>query len=246
MGVPDDPVRLPDDRIELMNESKRMLIVNADDFGRSRGVNQGIAIAHEKGIVTSASLMVRRPAAHEAASYARNHPQISVGLHFDLGEWVYRDERWEVVEEVPGPPDEEVQRQLAAFLSLVGHKPTHLDSHQHVHRQGEVGAVLTNLATELGVPLRACDPRIRFCGDFYGQTAKGEPLPDAINAAALVDLLAALPEGVTELGCHPGVGTDDDLPYGRERSIEVQTLCDPRVRAALATNGIKLCSFLDV
>jgi chitin disaccharide deacetylase len=223
-----------------------MLIVNADDFGRSRGVNQGIGIAHEEGIVTSASLMVRRPAAQEAAAYARNHPQLSVGLHVDLGEWVYRDGRWEVVEEVPGPADDEVQRQLAAFLDLVGNQPTHLDSHQHVHRQGEVAAVLTNLASKLGVPLRSCDPRIRFCGDFYGQTAKGEPLPDAIKVEALVDLLAALPDGKTELGCHPGIRTDDDLPYGRERSVEVQTLCDPRVRAAIATNGIKLCSFMDV
>jgi chitin disaccharide deacetylase len=229
-----------------MSESKRMLIVNADDFGRSHGVNQGIAIAHEDGIVTSASLMVRRPAAPEAAAYARNHLQLSIGLHVELGEWVYRDHRWEVVEELPGPADEEVQRQLAAFISLVGHQPTHLDSHQHVHRQGEIGNVLTSVARELGVPLRACDPRIRFCGDFYGQTAKGEPLPDAINVEALVDLLSALPEGVTELGCHPGVGTDDDLPYGRERSIEVQTLCDPRIRAALAINGITLCSYADV
>jgi predicted glycoside hydrolase/deacetylase ChbG (UPF0249 family) len=229
-----------------MNESNRMLIVNADDFGRSRGVNQGIAIAHEEGIVTSASLMVRRPAAEEAAAYAKEHPQISVGLHVDLGEWVYREDRWETVEEVTGPVDEEVRRQLAAFLSLVGHPPTHLDSHQHVHRQGEVGTVLTTVARELGVPLRACDPRIRFCGDFYGQTAKGESLPDAIEVDALVNLLAALPEGVTELGCHPGLGTDHDLPYGRERSIEMQTLCDPRVRAAIAANGIRLCSYEDI
>lgn len=227
-----------------MSQSKRMLIVNADDFGRSRGVNQGIAIAHESGIVTSASLMVRRPAAEEAAAYAQGHPQLSVGLHVDLGEWVYRDGEWETVEEVIGPVDEEVHRQLAAFQNLVGHAPTHLDSHQHVHREGEVGSVLAKVARELGVPLRACDPRIHFCGDFYGQTAKGEPLPDAIKVEALVDLLAALPDGVTELGCHPGVGTENDPPYGRERTIEVQTLCDPRVRTALATNGITLRSYV--
>jgi chitin disaccharide deacetylase len=229
-----------------MDNSKRVLIVNADDFGRSSGVNQGIAMAHEKGIVTSASIMVRRPAAEEAAAYARQHPQLSVGLHVDLGEWVYRDGGWETVEEVTGPVAEEVHRQLADFLTLVGHRPTHLDSHQHVHRQGEAGALVAGVARDLAVPLRAYDHRIRFCGDFYGQTAKGEPLPDAIKVEALVDLLAALPEGATELGCHPGIKTDDDLPYGRERSVEVQTLCDPRVRAALATNGIKLRSFVEV
>lgn len=48
-----------------------MLVVNADDFGRSPGVNRGVIRAHEHGIVTSATLMVRWPAAREAAEYAR-------------------------------------------------------------------------------------------------------------------------------------------------------------------------------
>ena len=52
----------------------RALIVNADDLGRSSGINRGIGIAHERGIVTSASLMVRLPAAREAAAYARGLP----------------------------------------------------------------------------------------------------------------------------------------------------------------------------
>jgi predicted glycoside hydrolase/deacetylase ChbG (UPF0249 family) len=47
----------------------RLLVVNADDFGRSRGVNAGVIAAHERGIVTSASLMVRWPAARGAADY---------------------------------------------------------------------------------------------------------------------------------------------------------------------------------
>jgi predicted glycoside hydrolase/deacetylase ChbG (UPF0249 family) len=45
----------------------KYLIVNADDFGQSAGINRGIIAAHEQGMVTSASLMVRWPAAHEAA-----------------------------------------------------------------------------------------------------------------------------------------------------------------------------------
>jgi predicted glycoside hydrolase/deacetylase ChbG (UPF0249 family) len=229
-----------------MTDSRRMLIVNADDFGRSPGVNRGVAVAHEQGIVTSASLMVRRPAAEEAVAYARLHPRLGVGLHVELGEWVYRDGGWEAVDEVPGPVEDEVHRQVATFHRLVGHEPTHLDSHQHVHREAEALAIFADVALELGIPLRAHDPRIRFCGGFYGQTAKAEPLPEAITLNALVDLLVALPVGVTELGCHPGLETDDDLPYGRERSIEVQTLCHPHVRAVLETQEIKLCSFADI
>jgi predicted glycoside hydrolase/deacetylase ChbG (UPF0249 family) len=229
-----------------MIDSRRMLIVNADDFGRSPGVNRGVAVAHEQGIVTSTSLMVRRPAAEEAVSYARLHPKLGVGLHVELGEWVYRDGGWEAVHEAPGSVEEEVDRQLATFRTLLGHEPTHLDSHQHVHRQDDALAIFARAARELGIPLRARDNRIRFCGDFYGQSAVGEPLPEAITVRALLDLLAALPMGITELGCHPGISTDDDLPYGSERAIEVQTLCDPRVRAALKNQGIELRSFADV
>jgi predicted glycoside hydrolase/deacetylase ChbG (UPF0249 family) len=57
----------------------RAAIVNADDFGQSAGINRGIVEAHQRGIVTSASLMVRWHAASEAAAaYARAHPRLSV------------------------------------------------------------------------------------------------------------------------------------------------------------------------
>ena len=69
--------------------STRYLIVNADDFGQSHGVNRGIMQAHRRGIVTSASLMVRWLAASEAAAYAREHPSLSLGLHVDLGEKIF-------------------------------------------------------------------------------------------------------------------------------------------------------------
>src|SRR6266850_4277832 len=98
--------------------TERYLIVNADDFGQSPGVNRGIVTAHEQGIVTSASLMVRWPAAAEAAAYGRTHAGLSVGLHVDLSEWVYRDETWVPLYQVV-PLDnraavaEEVSRQLA-------------------------------------------------------------------------------------------------------------------------------------
>ena len=72
----------------------RRLIVNADDFGQSEGINRGIIQAHDRGIVTSASLMVRWPAAAAAAAWAREHPQFSVGLHIDLGEWAFRAGEW--------------------------------------------------------------------------------------------------------------------------------------------------------
>jgi len=222
----------------------RIVIVNADDFGRSDGVNRGVIQAHEKGIVTSASLMVRYAAAADAAGYGRHRPQLSLGLHVDLGEWLYQDGTWTAVYELEQFEDE-VERQLDAFRSLVRRDPTHLDSHQHVHSEEPVRSIMLATSRRLGVPLRSFSPWVRYCGSFYGQTGTGEPLPSAISAEALVTILCGLPEGVTELGCHPGYGDDLRSQYAAEREREIEALCHERVRATLAAEEIELRSFRD-
>jgi predicted glycoside hydrolase/deacetylase ChbG (UPF0249 family) len=229
----------------------RQLIVNADDLGCSPGVNRGIFRAHEDGIVTSASLMVRRPAAAAAAEQTRRFPQLALGLHVDLGEWRYRFGTWVQLRRVVAADDaravaREVEHQLARFRQLVGRDPTHLDSHQHVHRRDPVRTVLRGLAVALGIPMRHEDPAITYCGDFYGLTAGGQPIPHALEPEGLLAILGRLPPGITELGCHPGLDGDLDSDYNEERAQEVETLCDRRIRAELDAQGILLRSFLDV
>lgn len=229
----------------------RQVIVNADDFGQSPGVNAGVAAAHEAGILTSASLMVRWPAAAAAAAYARAHPRLGLGLHLDLGEWVCVAGEWTPRYEVVRWDDEravadEVEGQYAAFRRLAGRDPTHLDSHQHVHRHDPARSACLRLADRLGVPLRHEAPAVAYCGGFYGQTADGRPYPDAITPDALAGLLRSLPAGVTELACHPGLGDDLDSAYRSERAAEVRALCDARVRAAAADVGIELVTFADL
>ena len=229
----------------------RFLIVNADDFGQSAGVNRGVVRAHQDGIVTSATLMVRWPAAEAAAAYAQAHPELSTGLHLDLGEWEYVDGDWRARYEVvdTGDPDAvgaEVERQIDAFWGLVGRDPTHLDSHQHVHRQDPVRSALASAGAHLGVPVRHMSDRVRYLGDFYGQDGRGWPIPEAITVQGLLGVLESLDIGVTELGCHPGYPDDLDSTYRDERSVEVETLCDHRVQTAIQRLGIRLCSFADV
>lgn len=229
-------------------EEQRYLIVNADDFGQSPGVNRGIIEAHERGIVTSTSLMVRWPAAADAAEYARGRPDLAVGLHLDLVEWVYRDGGWRHLYEVVPADDErlvrqEIERQVEAFRTFLGREPSHLDSHQHVHRKGPAREIVLDLAQALGIPVRHLSPGIRYVGGFYGQFDNGRPYPDGISVANLVRILDTVTPGITELGCHPGRSGDTDVVYGAERDLEVATLCDLQVRAALAARRIVLCSF---
>jgi predicted glycoside hydrolase/deacetylase ChbG (UPF0249 family) len=227
----------------------RRLIVHADDFGRSAAINRGIIAALEQGIVTSTSLMVRWPSSVDAAAYVRSRRDVDVGLHIDLGEWVYREGEWKPSYRVVAGTDvravdEEVERQLRSFQDLVGRNPTHLDSHQHAHRDEPARTVVIALGRRLGVAVRHFTPAVRYCGAFYGQTDEGEALPDAVSVDALVSILKRLPPGTTELCCHPGAG-DRETTYGRERDWESTSLRDPRVRETILGEGIRLCSFID-
>ncbi len=85
MGLDGDPGRVserPDST--TAPAGARRLIVNADDFGRSKSINQAVIRAHREGILTSASLMVNEPAFEEAVILARENPSLGVGLHLTL------------------------------------------------------------------------------------------------------------------------------------------------------------------
>jgi chitin disaccharide deacetylase len=228
----------------------RRLVVNADDFGRSAAINAGVIQAHVQGIVTSASLMVRHAAAPGAAAAAAEHPALGLGLHLDLAEWERIDGEWRATYVVVDTDDRsalslEVERQLERFRSLVGAEPTHIDSHQHIHRDEPVRSVAAEVADGLGVPLREFSVT-RYCGAFYGQDRGGRSMPSAIGAEALAALISALPEGDTELCCHPATRAEPFTSYAAERVLELDALCDPGVRAAVDEGAIALCSFRDL
>jgi predicted glycoside hydrolase/deacetylase ChbG (UPF0249 family) len=229
----------------------RRLIVNADDFGQTEGINAGIIECHRSGIVSSASLMVRWPAARAAGEYARHAPALSVGLHLDLGEWAYADRGWFPVYQVVNPDDfaavrSEIGRQFEAFRRLVGREPTHIDSHQHVHRHGATRTIAAECADRFGIPVRGANAEVMYRGEFYGQTGKGDPDAAAIGLDRLIGIIRSLPMGISEIGCHPAIGRDAPGMYVTEREQEVTVLCDPRVHAALEAESIALISYHDL
>jgi predicted glycoside hydrolase/deacetylase ChbG (UPF0249 family) len=196
--------------------------------------------------------MIRWPSSVDAAAFARARPRLSLGLHIDLGEWVYRRDTWVPLYQVARTDDpeglmRELSLQLQSFRQLVGAEPSHLDSHQHVHREEPLHSLMVDAARELGVPLRDAASHVRYDGSFYGQSSRGYPVPEAIRVDALLRLINTLPAGITELGCHPGTADDVlDTMYHAERAQELRALCDPRVRAAVHAAGVRLCSFREL
>lgn len=234
-----------------MSFSGRFLIVNADDFGQTAGVNRGIIEAHERGIVTSASLMVRQSGAVEAAEYAIAHPDFSVGLHFELAEWRYVGGAWERAYELVDAGDgqavrDEYDRQLTRFGELLRREPTHLDSHQHFHQREPTRSIMQESAERLHVPLRSLTSAVTHCGKFYGQGDTGMSYPQEIAPSHLMKLIQRLGTGWTEISCHPGYAEDLDSVYRAERELELRALCSEEVREELERQGVCLRSFHDL
>jgi predicted glycoside hydrolase/deacetylase ChbG (UPF0249 family) len=247
----------------------KRLIVNADDFGRTPGVNAGILEAHAGGIVTSATVMVLEPhAARGIRDAAERGPKLSLGVHFTLTGGGPPASAARAVptlapggrfprtaEELPSRIPEcelrtELEAQIEVFHVLARRPPTHLDSHHHAARHPDVAPVFAAVARERSLPVRAVDDEDRralreagvctpdrFFGDFYG--------PDA-SRATLEKILASLPDGVSELMCHPA-RVDDALrrgsSYADERDLEREVLCDTRLLRLVRSLGIELVGF---
>jgi predicted glycoside hydrolase/deacetylase ChbG (UPF0249 family) len=214
------------------------LIVNADDFGLTAGINRGIIEAHERGIVTSTSLMVDEPASEEAARLCADLPELSVGLHVKLTD---EDARPAFDLSDKEALTAELRRQTERFGALLGRNPAHLDSHHNVHLFTEAAPWFAELADARDITLRG-DSKVRYFPSFFGQW-DGETHLEQIGVEMLLEMIESelAAEGITELGCHPGyVDPGLDSSYAIERETELRTLCDPRIRAELDELGVEL------
>jgi predicted glycoside hydrolase/deacetylase ChbG (UPF0249 family) len=223
-------------------EVQKFLVVNADDFGASTGINRGIVEGHVRGIVTSASLMVTGRAVGEAVSLSGEHPTLSVGLHWDV--WGEDEREFDIRDH--GAVRDEFRRQVDEFHRRLGRLPTHIDSHRHAHREEHLRPMFRELVHSLGVPLRE-DGSVRFVGGFYAQWEWMKTNLEYVSVPFLEHLLdEEVRPGWTELSCHPGyVSADFTSVYLHEREAELRTLTDPRIPAAIARLGIRLASYAD-
>ena len=236
----------------------RRLIVNADDFGVTRGVSEGILTAHRHGIVTSTTALVTSRIEPEHVARARDSA-LGIGLHVNLtlgrpltsgaslvdesGRFV-RDARRAAARASARDADAEIAAQVERFTDLFKRPPTHLDTHHHVGMLSPVRECVLAAARRLGVPVRSQDAtgraRARSAGLRTPDHFFGESGPDAYWTPA-----RTLPSGVSEFMSHPG-RFDDDLAYSRyarQRETELIGLGTPAARATAAALGIRLTHF---
>ena len=214
-----------------------------DDFGASRGINRAVVELHQRGVLTSTSLMIDSAAAADAVELAAREADLGIGLHVtltteDAAPLVDFNDRLRCAAEL--------EAQLERFQIALGRLPTHLDSHQNVHRDPRLAPLFIELARGHRLPLREHSPA-RYLSSFYGQW-DGEIHPEQISVENLLRLLAKeVNEGITELSCHPGyIDPDFESVCHAEREMELKTLSDPRFPAYLREHAIALIAFRDV
>jgi predicted glycoside hydrolase/deacetylase ChbG (UPF0249 family) len=150
----------------------RRLVVNADDFGFTRDVNQGIVEAHQRGILTATTLMAGGAAFDDAVRLARENPQLDIGCHLVLvGQPPYPSTVARLIAAVALGRIriyDELQAQVRRILDA-GLQPTHLDTHKHTHLLPQVLDAVARISQKFKIPW------VRRPFDFEGQPVGPPP-----------------------------------------------------------------------
>lgn len=252
----------------------RRLIVNADDLGLTPGVNRGILEAHRSGILTSTTTMINMPDAEAGIRLLQQEaPAVGIGLHFNLttgrpvlppqqvpslvlpdGTFYYSSENPLERASLMHPDHiaAEMHAQFDRFVQVAGRKPDHLDSHHHAaYHIPAAFRVMLELADAHDLP-------VRRAVDWNANGALNGPAPrttdcfearfyeDGATVENLLSILENLPQGVTELMCHPAYNDAIAQGYAAQREKELNVLTDPAVRACIEQQQIELITFAEM
>jgi predicted glycoside hydrolase/deacetylase ChbG (UPF0249 family) len=131
------------------------LVVNADDFGFTRDVNQGIVQAHREGILTATTIMSGGAAFDDAVRLARENPNLDIGVHLVLvGECPYPKTVVQLMKAIALGQIriyEELSAQVRRVLDA-GLRPSHLDTHKHTHLLPPVLDAVARISEEFKIP----------------------------------------------------------------------------------------------
>lgn len=230
------------------------LIVNADDFGLSKGVNYGILESFKNGVLTSTTMMMNAPAMEHAVELMKRY-DLAVGIHLvasmfkpltNVTTFVKSDGTFDkakffdksaVIDEAE--LEKEWRAQLDLFIEKTGKKPTHIDSHHHAHMEEKAKNVTKKLADEYGLQVRNLvtpyGEEVLFNPCFYGDTIRVAEIESAINSGELVEMM-----------CHPAFldnGLINATSYSTHRKEELDVLCSEEAVQLIKDKKVELISY---
>jgi predicted glycoside hydrolase/deacetylase ChbG (UPF0249 family) len=168
----------------MSSYGKRKLIVNADDFGLSKNISEGIIFAHEEGIVTSTSVLVNQHYFEEAIKLSEKYKHFGVGLHLNFNKGIPIASKSKInslldnsgvffknpYEKRKGISQLELylefKEQVNYFIKVTGKKPSHIDCHHWNYLYREFFVVYLEISREFGLPIRL--PLIESSNFSYG------------------------------------------------------------------------------
>lgn len=238
----------------------KKLIVNADDFGRTHGINLGILECFRNGIVTSATVMINMHFAQEAIQIAIDN-KIPLGLHLNItgGEsyltgsnYLFGD-KGKVKDAYKNKGSfsvqdmkiiiKEYEAQIAEFLRLTKRMPTHLDHHHNLQDTSGYLDTYMNFIKKINLPTRTKHKSVgvkapdKIIDNFFTDIE--------LTKAHLLNLVVNIPNGVSELITYPSLITGESLDSYTEvpRFKQVQLLTDPEIMQVIKKLDIKLMSY---
>jgi len=244
----------------------KRLIINADDFGFTRDVNEGIVQAHRQGILTATTLMATGPAFEHAVALAREDPELDVGVHLVLvGAEGYPATPARLAAAVALgriPIHDRLAGQVQKIMTA-GIRPTHLDTHKHTHILPPVLDAVARIAQEFRIPWvrRPIPLRVPFLRSMLVRRLitrgcrttdhfAGYEITGRYDARGLAAAIRNLPDGLTEFMCHPGFCRAElraaPTRLKDSRRVELDALTSAEARQALQESAVTLISYRDL
>lgn len=243
------------------------LIINADDFGYSEGVNYGIVRAYSHGVVTSTTLMANGLEVDHAIELARQNPGLDVGIHVvldylapvtavsEVPSLVNLKGQFKKLHEVDEKSIQlhevalEIENQIQLLLKR-GVTLTHMDSHHHVHLQPHIFEICVKLAHKYGLWLRIT-PEV---SQWHREFARSHNVKTIVcNALFYKDLVSddffnpyVAHHEIEELMTHPAycdAVLQQGSSYALERVTELSVLTQMSLISQLKDQGIILTSY---
>lgn len=241
---------------------KKQIILNVDDFGLTAGVNQAIFELNKTGIVKSTTGLVNSPYFERDIKQAIELPTLGVGIHLTIDLFkaeiyhpslcdednnFYQAKTHDITRELDSAVIyNEWKAQIEKFIKLAGVKPTHIDSHHHVHKINyDAHLAVNKLGAEYNIPVRdhqTANYKSICNTEFYNQGVSLE------NLCTQIDNLLATDYNYLDVMSHPAI-VDQELQvissYNTMREQEHKVLGSDGFKQYITNNKIVISNYAE-